>query len=132
MLSTQNRAINIKMSEKLELNSVRRGQTIRVRAGEDTEAYIYDFEVLEPGQRPKCSFMQTAPSGELVGPFVTYIEGTGIWTNRRQNPVQSQREAITISWGAMYIGSFVMIHPVDNPPGNRLQLLPEVSAIDVL
>jgi hypothetical protein len=61
------------MNESLELKSVKRGQTIRVRAGEEPLVHLYDFEVLEPGERPKCAFTQTAPSGELVGPFVTYI-----------------------------------------------------------
>ena len=71
------------MNKSLELKSVKCGETIHVRAGEEPKAYLYDFEVLEFGEMPKCNFTQTSPGGELVGPFVVYVEGTGDWTDQR-------------------------------------------------
>jgi len=65
----------------------------------------------------------------IVKSFI--LEGTGQWTDRQQNPAQSQLRAMTIAHGALYLGDIVVIHEVGALPGDRIELRPEVTSFTV-
>lgn len=126
--------------ERVELETLEGGRKINVIAGVDPlERYIYDFTIIEPGNRPVCELVQTSPDGASIGPIGRVIlEGAGIWTTPEQNPLQRgdvvmgiprQERALSIGWGALYIGGFMTI--VDPVARDRYYLQPAITSIDV-
>ncbi len=127
----------LERGESLDLKELQVGSRVVVLAGTDpSDTYRYDFLVCEPGEKPKCLFMQTAPDGELSPVADVILEGTGNWTTREQNPVQKQATAMSIFHGGMSLGGYAMILDphAEWPIGRngRYQLMPRVSSIEVL
>lgn len=119
--------------ERLELQNLKIGDTVRLTAGEEPRAYTYDLLVFEfeDGEYPLCSLVQVGPDFKVVGPADVKLEGTGQWTTRKQNPAQQQlHKALTIGYGTLRIGrTAVTIIPGTR---NRMELLPEVTKIEVI
>ncbi len=105
--------------ERLELSSLRTGDTVHITLGQGDEAYQYTFKVAEPGKWPTGIITETSPDGsENAGEFS--LHGSGRWTNRQQNPVQTQERAFTSYFDSLTVGSF-MVGAVPNAPiGDRL------------
>lgn len=122
--------------EDLSLDSLEAGSRLQITAGDDPDSYRYDFLVIEPDETPRCMFMQTSPDGSLVGPTPVLLEGTGRWTTRKQNPVQTQEIAMTITWGRVLMGGLLVVIDAkatsSGGPNNRYWLNPEVTNIEVL
>lgn len=123
--------------ESLELETLQAGSRLRIIAGDNPRAYGYDFLVLEAGERPHCLVMQTSPDGRLVGPSEVTLEGTGRWTTRQENPVQTQfGEAFTISWGYVSLGGLLSVIDRNAPKprgvNGRYHLQPACNRIEVL
>jgi len=129
--------------ERLELATLKTGDNVRVKAGNEPEAFIYDFTVVEPGELPYCDFKQISPNGEEIGPASEVLEGSGQWTTPDQNPCQRgdvlagkphQEIATTIGWGRLRLGDFVMVLDATGPKEtrrDRYQLVPECTEIIV-
>ncbi len=125
--------------ERLVLSTVKAGETITAVAGQEPEAYSYDFKVIEAGERPTCDLTQTGPDGATVGPSPVVLEGSGNWTTPEQNPVQAndpvwgrprQELAMSIGWGMVRIGGFICIASADlSAPLERAYLQPECTDI---
>jgi len=122
--------------EQLFLKEVEKGQTIRLVAGKEGEGFVYEFEVLEPGERPECLITQTNPEGKVVGPSLVRLEGTGRWTTQKENPVQTQwrNKAFTIGWGMLNTGGLLSVIAVESEMGPNQRYVfenPPISDIQV-
>lgn len=60
------------------------------------QRFVYDFTVLEEGIYPVVEYQAASGQAEK-----TVLIGGEVWTNRRQNPVQNQETALTITYGTM-------------------------------
>lgn len=126
--------------ERLTLSTLKAGDSVTTTAGQVPDAYRYKFTVIEPGEMPLCDLMQTDPSGAVVGPAKAILQGSGRWTTEQQNPMQRadwlvgrqrQKIALSIGYGLLSTGDYVIISEPGNTTGNRLQLQPECTAISI-
>jgi hypothetical protein len=94
--------------ERLEFSTVAPGDVIHITTGIDDEAWIYDFTVSDTSTaRPNGTLKATMPDGTEVGSISFALHGCGRWTDRRQNPVQSQDRAFTPYYEGLITGSFL-------------------------
>ena len=103
--------------ERLELEGLGVGDIVRITTGVGEEAYQYRFAVEEAGRWPLGQFEETRPDGTSVGPFPMLIHGSGRWTTRQQNPVQSQEHAFTSYFDSLSPGGFLLAAAPDAPFG---------------
>lgn len=114
---------------QLQLSTLAVGDLVIATAGRGPAIYIYQFNVLVAGEKPVCALRQIRPDGYIRGPHRVTLEGTGIWTTRDQNPVQSfspEKQMSTV-WGSLYVGGFI----IGAAEREFFQLLPAVNEIDV-
>ncbi len=86
-------------TKRLERNPHATSVYSRYSQEELDERFVDSFSVVAAGERPICE----TKSGVRIR-----IDGGGRWTNRRQNPVQTQDKAITPSWGRIYPNQHLM------------------------
>ena len=106
--------------ERLELESLQVGDVVNIITGTGEEAFHYEMSIQQAGTWPTVLFKEIRPDGSEVGPFPVEVHGSGLWTSRRQNPVQDQERAFTSYWGSLSIGCFMAIKNPKDPLGKRL------------
>lgn len=126
--------------EQLELKGLASGAAFRVSAISKDESFSYDFQVLKQGEQPLCELVQTnSRTGKVAGPITVVLKGTGSVTTPEQNPTQYgdllfgrdyQPEALTIGYGRVRTGQFLVAHNPSNP-SDIGQFLPACSEIMV-
>lgn len=125
-------------NERLNLDTLQTGDSVTLVAGEEPEAYSYVFTVREPGEMPLCDLTQINPDGSSVGPGAAVLQGCGRWTTEAQNPMQRadwfigrprQEIAMSIGYGVLFVGGFIIVSEPGNHTGDRFQLQPECTDI---
>lgn len=101
--------------EEIRLDELRAGDVLSITTGVGSEAFLYDFTVLKTGNWPVGYFQETDPSGSVTGSDVFMLQGSGIWTTRQQNPVQTQETAFSSSFDSLAIGSFMVASSPESP-----------------
>lgn len=100
--------------ESLRLETLKSKSKFRIKTEEEngTGVFSYEFEVVEPGEHPICVITEKNKRGKIVGRGLGILEGTGSWTTRNQNPVQTQDRAFTIGHGGVRVGGLIcVLHP---------------------
>jgi hypothetical protein len=108
--------------EQVQLDTLTEGKTAIVKAGEEPETYLYEFEIVKAGEVPECNFLQTAPDGNVTGPRRVILEGTGQWNDQRQDAApdeEDEKSPITVDRGILHLGGFVVIRPVNAEPSSN-------------
>jgi hypothetical protein len=103
------------VTERVELSKLKAGRVLRVVTGNGEAAWTYHFEVQQEGKWPVGQLRAFSPDGELSGEGKFMLHGSGIWTTRQQNPVQTQNRAFTPNFGDLQLGSFLLGSNPDNP-----------------
>jgi len=71
---------------------------------EINERIVRTLEVVEPGAAPICIVVEPANFQEKI-----MLQGSGQWTTRRQNPVQDQEIAMSLSMGWLLPGRHLIV-----------------------
>jgi len=125
-------------NERLILDTLRAGDSVTMVAGEEPDTYQYIFTVQNPGKMPLCHLTQINPDGSSVGPGEAILEGCGRWTTERENPMQRadwfvgrprQEIAMSIGYGVLFVGGFIMVSEPGNHTGDRFRLEPACTDI---
>ncbi len=92
---------------RLEFSDAKPGDTIHLVTGQGEEAWRYDFvvETIE-GTWPTGVLYTTMPDGTVLPPTPFTLHGCGRWTNRNQNPVQTQERAFSPYYDGLVEGSY--------------------------
>lgn len=107
--------------DRLELGGLAVGDVVHITTGRDEGAFHYEFEVEHIGEWPEGLLKETRPDGSTVGPAPILVHGSGEWTDRSQNPVQKQDRALTIAFGSLIKGKFLVTAiPSVGSAGQRL------------
>ncbi len=94
--------------ERLEFSTVKPGDVLHITTGTGEEAWKYDFTVDDASTIwPDGTLKVINPSGEEIGPVPFALHGCGRWTDRRQNPVQTQERGFTPYYKGLIVGSFL-------------------------
>ncbi len=102
---------------KIVLKYLRAGDVLHIQTGKGSEAHRYTFLVSNEGEWPVCLFTLTK-DGSVIGPAPMELHGSGFWTTRRQNPVQTQERAFTSCWEMISLGEFLVTRPAEG--GDRM------------
>ncbi len=105
--------------ERLELNKLKAGDKVHIKTGLGEAAFRYTFTVHEAGKWPIGNMQEVAPNGEVTGSGLFMLQGSGLWTDRRQNPVQKQERAFTSYFCDLSLGTF-MVGSQPNDAANRM------------
>lgn len=93
--------------DRLELETLQRGDVLHITLGSGEEAFQYKFTVEEQGKWPIGYIVETAPDGTTnEGQFS--LHGSGSWTTQRENPVQKQQLAFTSYFESLIVGDFMV------------------------
>lgn len=106
--------------ERLSLEEFVEGDIVHITTGTDEKAFRYRFSVEEASRWPKGQLEETRPDGTVVGPFPVLIHGSGRWTTREQNPVQTQDRALSSYFDSIRCGDFLIAAHPDAKPGDRM------------
>lgn len=120
-------------NERVTLEKLKTGDVVRITTGTEDAAFQYEFTVLNPGKWPVGQIVETDPAGEVVGSGLFMLQGSGIWTDRRQNPVQTQERAFTSYFDSLSLGAF-MVGSNPNTPADRMlfdKVGQEISQVSV-
>jgi hypothetical protein len=95
--------------DQLMLNEMWPGDVIKIVTGSDYEAWEYEFTVTEtPHRWPVGKLVATSPDG-VVSPTIDFeLHGAGRWTDRRENPVQTQQRAFTSYFQHIYLKGYMV------------------------
>lgn len=93
--------------QRLEFKVLCAGDTLDITTGRDDEAWKYNFLVKDAAYWPSGTLKEVNPDGETTGFFEFAMHGCGRWTDRRQNPVQTQERAFTPYYEGLIVGSFM-------------------------
>lgn len=89
------------------------------------QRFVYDFVVLEEGEQPIIESRNAQGDTEKA-----VLVGSGIWTTRRQNPVQKQDTALTISHGFLRAGSRIISRDIETGESSYSETV--IESIEVL
>lgn len=95
----------------LRLEDVRAGDVIQVMTGTGEKAWLYSLRVEETGSPwhwPKGKLFAIKPTGEETSPADFELHGSGQWTDRRQNPVQTQERAFSSYFDSLHLGEYLV------------------------
>ncbi len=106
--------------ERIELGELIIGEVVQITTGVGENAFMYIFDVEEPGNWPKGQLSETRPDGATSGPSPVVLHGSGRWTTRQQNPVQTQERAFTSYFDSVSLGEFLVEAETDAKIGDRL------------
>ena len=107
--------------DRLELGGLAVGDVVHITTGREEDAFHYEFEVEQTGEWLQGLLQETRPDGSIVGPAPILLHGSGLWTDRSQNPVQKQNRALTIAFGSLIKGQFLVTAiPSVGSTGQRL------------
>lgn len=101
--------------ERLALQELNAGDVLVIMTGDDKEGFTYTFAVEEPGRWPVGHMQEVDPAGTITGTGTFMLQGSGVWTNRRQNPVQSQERAFTSDFCDLSLGTYLVGSAPNNP-----------------
>lgn len=119
----------ISSADYLSLETLRRGDVLHILTEGDGQAYSYSFTVADRGEAPLGTLVETLPEG-TPGPDANFrLEGAGNWTDRDQNPVQTQSRAFTPAWGEVYVGGLLFGTLADAEPRERLNLVRPITRL---
>lgn len=128
-------------TQRVNLSDLVIGETVHVTAGENPEErYKYSFTVLKQGEMPLCELVQQNPDSSSIGPAKAILKGVGRWTTPRENPMQradwfigrpTQDKAMTIGYGVLYLGGYLIISEPGNYTGDVLRLEPTTSGLEL-
>lgn len=97
--------------KELDLKEQQQGNSFRTILKDGRNEYRYDPRVIKDGEQPLCLMTQTYPEGQ-TRPTKVILEGTGFWTTREENPPQIQQKAMSIAFGRVMEGGYIVIsHP---------------------
>lgn len=86
----------------------------------------YDLHIIKDGEQPLCLMTQTYPEGQ-TRPTKVILEGAGFWTTPEENPIQNQQKAMSIAYGRVIEGGYIVVsHPTQR---RRIYLVPEVQKL---
>ena len=101
--------LEVEVLDKLELSSLKVGEVVEITTGMDEEAWQYTFTVENTGsQWPKGKLVATSPTGKPSQPVGFHFHGSGRWTDRSQNPVQTQDRGFTSYYDCLYRGEYMV------------------------
>lgn len=104
--------------EPLEIGSLRAGDLVKITAEDDRDTYRYFLWVEKAGELATAQFVQTVGGSEPIGPMPIKVVGSGMWTDRRDNPVQRERIAMSIDDEFIHPGDyFVFLRNDDSESG---------------
>ena len=102
--------------DRLEFSTIIPGDVIHITTGVGEDVWRYEFSVNDTSTFfPKGTLKVTNPNGDEIGPAPFALHGSGTWTNRRQNPVQTQEEAFSPYYEGLCIGSFLWGRSPESP-----------------
>lgn len=104
----------------LELDKLAQGDIVIITTGVGEEAFKYAFLVREPSKWPTGLLEEIRPDGTSIGPLPVHLHGSGRWTTRQQNPVQTQERQFTSYFDSLRIGDFLVVAASDAELGERL------------
>lgn len=123
-------------NERINLGSLKPGDSLQVKTGPEP-LFTYDVRVVEAGEMPKCEITQKNEQGEVTArPTLAILEGTGHWTTPEQNPMQladwsigrqRQDKAMSIDYGGLNIGGFLVVREPEKDASGRIYLTPECT-----
>jgi hypothetical protein len=105
--------------ERLNLEKLKAGDEVHITTGKGERAIRYKFTVQEAGRWPVGHMIEIAPDGQTTGDGVLMLQGSGRWTNRRENPVQKQERAFTSYFCDLSLGT-ILVGANPNQPANRI------------
>ena len=95
--------------DKLELESLKVGEVVEITTGKDEEAWQYTFTVEDTvSQWPQGKLVAATPTGEITQPVGFHLHGSGSWTDRSQNPVQTQDRGFSSYFDRLYRGEYMV------------------------
>lgn len=106
-------------TQRLEFETLYTGDAIQITTGQDEAAWQYDFDVEQTKHWPEGTIIATSPLGEKSEPMKLALHGCGMWTNRRQNPVQTQERGFTPYFDGLLVGQFIL----GLPSGDRERIV---------
>ena len=93
--------------DQLMLDSLKKGDVIHITTGLGELAFKYTFTVEKPGTWPEGHIHEVGPDGQInQGDFT--LQGSGRWTDRKQNPVQDQDIAFSSEFTHLSVGTFMV------------------------
>lgn len=98
----------IERKDRLEFSLLNPGDLLTITTGNEPEAWIYNFITHQASRWPTGSFQAFNPTGEESEALEFELHGSGNWTNRRQNPVQTQDRAFTACYEGLRVGNFLL------------------------
>ncbi len=106
--------------DRLELKDLCVGDRLCITTGTGEDMFTYDFMVSVSGKWPQGLFHEIRPDGTIAGPMEMSLHGSGIYTDRKQNPVQQQARAITSYFDSLKLGDFLIAAAPGANIGERL------------
>lgn len=92
---------------RIEFETLNPGDELTIKTGLEADTWNYDFKVENTEHWPTGKLKAMSPTGTVSEPMDFEIHGCGQWTNRRQNPVQTQELAFTPYYEGLIVGSFM-------------------------
>lgn len=93
--------------KRLEFSTLHLHDHLKIITGQDEESWQYYFRVNKVGRWPHGQITATTPGGQTTETYGFELHGCGIWTDRRQNPVQTQNYAFTPYYDGLIVGDFM-------------------------
>jgi hypothetical protein len=121
-------------TEPLELGSLRAGDLVKITAEDDRDTYRYFLWVEKAGELAAAQFVQTVGGSEPIGPMPIKVVGSGMWTERQENPVQKARIAMSIDDDFIHPGDYFVFQRNDDPESGvkgSLWMEPAITEIAV-
>lgn len=94
--------------DQFMVDEARAGDILRITTGQDEDAWRYEFLVTEASKWPTGVLTATAPDGTISEPISFELHGAGMWTDRKQNPVQTQARAFSSYYQHIYLKGFLV------------------------
>jgi hypothetical protein len=120
MLGLMTERLSESKVEHLALADLKADDLLRITTGSGEEAYQYNFFVEQAGQWPTGLLEEVKPDGSRSEPLRFTLQGAGSWTDRHQNPVQTQQTAFTSYFVSIYIGGFMVGSDPSDSTVNRI------------
>ena len=104
-----------KVVERVVLSELQAGDVVKIVTGVDESAFTYTFTVQEPGNWPTGHLVETDSNDVVTASGSFTVQGSGLWTTRSQNPVQTQERAFTSSFDSLTLGMYMVGSAPDTP-----------------
>ncbi len=91
----------------LSFSDLRPRDSLQITTGIDDSAWKYKFLVNDVASWPSGTLQATPPNGIETDVIPFELHGSGRWTTREQNPVQTQDKAFSANYDGLSVGSFL-------------------------